>query len=180
MVPIKWLAIESLTNRIFNSSTDVWSFGVFMWELFTLMEVPYAELTDDNLLGRLKSGYRLPRPRYANRALYDIIVRCWIKDPRQRPRFDELAQQLRALLPAQMAQKFVDMNTRFIQANIEDGRDSGDYLDGLLSATNALSAEALPMLPLRNDATNNSHEYSPLPTLDGYTKMYPVLHNNEF
>lgn len=65
-LPYKWLAIESIEDRVFNSTTDVWSFGVVMWELFTLGKVPYSGLNAaDSLHSKLKEGYRMEKPEYA-------------------------------------------------------------------------------------------------------------------
>lgn len=66
MLPFKWLAIESISDRVFNTHTDVWSFGIVLWELFTLGKVPYPGMkADEELYFKLKDGYRMEKPGFA-------------------------------------------------------------------------------------------------------------------
>lgn len=60
--PIKWLAIESLQHKTFSASSDVWSFGVLLWELTTLAQQPYLEIDPFEMAAYLKDGYRLAQP----------------------------------------------------------------------------------------------------------------------
>ena len=64
-LPMKWMAIESIENMVFSTKSDVWSFGVVMWEFFTLSETPYSDIETYDLLRKLLGGYRLKRPTYA-------------------------------------------------------------------------------------------------------------------
>lgn len=64
-LPFKWLALESITDKIFNTYTDVWSFGVVMWEFFTLGKVPYPGMNVELLYHELEKGYRMEKPNYA-------------------------------------------------------------------------------------------------------------------
>lgn len=69
-LPFKWLAIESIGDQIFSTYSDVWSFGVVMWEFFTLGKVPYPGMdADQSLYFKLKDGYRMEQPEFANREL---------------------------------------------------------------------------------------------------------------
>ncbi|KAF0300066.1 Proto-oncogene tyrosine-protein kinase receptor Ret [Amphibalanus amphitrite] len=61
-VPVKWMAIESLEDHVYTSKSDVWSFGVLLWELITLGSNPYPGVTPERLCHLLKSGYRMDRP----------------------------------------------------------------------------------------------------------------------
>ena len=69
LLPVKWMAIESIENMIFSTQSDVWSFGVVMWELFTLSETPYSNIQSHNLLQKLLEGCRLNRPMYATKEM---------------------------------------------------------------------------------------------------------------
>lgn len=66
-VPIKWMAIESIRDRLFSTQSDVWSFGIVLWEFFTLAETPYPGMQPEIQYQRLIQGYRLEQPKYATR-----------------------------------------------------------------------------------------------------------------
>lgn len=104
-----------------------------MWELFSLGQVPYADVPTDKMQPRLEDGHRLLRPRFATQALYEIMRECWYAEPEHRPRFEVLERRLGDMLPEDVAQEFVDMNDQYMQVNIAEGRDKGDYLSVLLA-----------------------------------------------
>lgn len=65
-LPIKWMAVESLTHKVFNTRTDVWSYGVTVWELFSLAATPYPGVElDETFIDRLLAGYRMDKPKHA-------------------------------------------------------------------------------------------------------------------
>ncbi|GFU10550.1 tyrosine kinase receptor Cad96Ca [Nephila pilipes] len=96
-LPIKWMAPEAIEKQKFNIFTDVWSFGVLMWEVFKLGKEPYPEIKNSNVLQFLKLGYRLEQP-HCSKEWYDIMYACWHKYPRSRPSFKELVQKIEAVL----------------------------------------------------------------------------------
>ncbi|GFQ90232.1 tyrosine kinase receptor Cad96Ca [Trichonephila clavata] len=96
-LPIKWMAPEAIEKQKFSTFTDVWSFGVFMWEVFKLGKEPYPEIKNSNVLQFLKLGYRLEQP-HCNKEWYDIMYACWHKYQRSRPRFEELVKKIGAVL----------------------------------------------------------------------------------
>lgn len=89
-LPVKWMAIESLSNGIFNEKTDVWSFGVTLWELMTRGVRPYAVVDNWDMERYLKSGRRLPQPLYCPTQLYKIMRLCWSINPDDRPLFSNI------------------------------------------------------------------------------------------
>lgn len=98
-LPIKWLALESLESQVFSTYTDVWSFGIVLWEFFSLAKVPYPGMDlHPNFLKKLKDGYRMEKPTYANQDLYDIMLECWNVRPESRPLFHELENKFGVLL----------------------------------------------------------------------------------
>lgn len=76
-MPVKWLALECLQDRIFSTQSDVWSFGVVMWEIFSLGQVPYPGVEyDESFVAKLEKGIRLEHPRYATYALWVVPLSC--------------------------------------------------------------------------------------------------------
>ena len=92
-LPIKWLSLEALIDRIFSEKSDVWSFGVLMYEVFTFGEIPYATMNNDELVMFLKSGARLELPNNMDVGLYEIMLSCWREDLKERPTFVELEEK---------------------------------------------------------------------------------------
>ena len=89
-LPIKWLALESLIERIFSEKSDIWSFGVLMYEVFTFGQIPYDPMNNDELLVFLQANGRLDRPNNITDELYEIMYSCWYKDIEKRPNFAQL------------------------------------------------------------------------------------------
>uniref|UniRef100_A0A2H8TWQ5 receptor protein-tyrosine kinase n=1 Tax=Melanaphis sacchari TaxID=742174 RepID=A0A2H8TWQ5_9HEMI len=97
-LPIRWMAPESLHYSIFTYKTDVWSFGVLMWEIVTLGSTPYCTMGAREVMRRVREGYRLDKPAHCRSELFRVITKCWAADPSKRPTFAELKQELGALL----------------------------------------------------------------------------------
>ncbi|XP_054724069.1 tyrosine kinase receptor Cad96Ca-like [Uloborus diversus] len=97
-LPIRWMAPESLFDNIYTTKTDVWSFGVLLWEIVTLGSTPYPGLSANEVIRRVRDGHRLEKPDHCRREMYNIMFYCWDKDPTQRPTFGELVNLLDRLL----------------------------------------------------------------------------------
>ena len=91
---VKWLALESLMYYIFTEKSDVWSFGIVLWELVTLGSQPYAGLDNYEVVPYLETGKRLPRPLRCPDDLYNIMQSCWLPLREDRPSFDVLVHKL--------------------------------------------------------------------------------------
>ncbi|RXM30968.1 hypothetical protein EOD39_7382 [Acipenser ruthenus] len=89
-VPIKWMALESILQRIYTHQSDVWSYGVTVWELMTFGSKPYDGIPANEIAGVLEKGERLPQPPICTIDVYMIMVKCWMIDADSRPRFREL------------------------------------------------------------------------------------------
>lgn len=90
-MPIKWLALECIQHRVFTSKSDVWSFGVTAWELFTYGQRPYETVRAKDVPELLEKGERLPQPNICTIDVYMIMIKCWVLDAESRPSFIELA-----------------------------------------------------------------------------------------
>ncbi|XP_012061723.1 PREDICTED: tyrosine kinase receptor Cad96Ca [Atta cephalotes] len=97
-LPIRWMAPESLYDNIFSVKSDIWSFGVLIWEIVTLGSTPYPGLAAAEVMRKIKEGYRLDRPEHCKRELYNIMYYCWDKDSACRPSFAELVNLTESLL----------------------------------------------------------------------------------
>lgn len=86
-LPVKWMAPESLEKGIYNHKTDVWSYGVLLWELMTRGVTPYPEVDNWDIVNFLKQGRRMQQPSYCPDELYDVMLHCWQDDPKRRPSF---------------------------------------------------------------------------------------------
>ncbi|VDM16444.1 unnamed protein product [Hydatigera taeniaeformis] len=95
--PVKWYAPESIYYKTFSTASDVWSFGVCLWEMFSLGEHPYAEQDSFEVLRQLEEGVRLPQPRLASDEVYDVMLDCWAYAPEARPKFAHLLAIFRHL-----------------------------------------------------------------------------------
>ncbi|XP_034038301.1 epidermal growth factor receptor [Thalassophryne amazonica] len=89
-VPIKWMALESILNRTYTHQSDVWSYGVTVWELMTFGTKPYDGIPASDIAGILEKGERLPQPPICTIDVYMIMVKCWMIDANSRPHFREL------------------------------------------------------------------------------------------
>ncbi|XP_071499004.1 tyrosine-protein kinase RYK-like [Diadema antillarum] len=92
--PVKWMAVESLVHRNFSHASDVWSFGVCLWELVTLGQTPYMDLDPFEMATFLKSGYRMPQPPSCPDELFNLMACCWALLPQDRPKFSQLCAAL--------------------------------------------------------------------------------------
>lgn len=95
--PIKWYAPESVYFGKFTSKSDVWSFGVTLWEIWTFGELPYDDLAGREVLELIDKGERLTQPPNCPRAVYEVMWSCWIYEPENRPSFSALHDRLKAI-----------------------------------------------------------------------------------
>uniref|UniRef100_A0A3Q3VZH3 Receptor protein-tyrosine kinase n=1 Tax=Mola mola TaxID=94237 RepID=A0A3Q3VZH3_MOLML len=96
-VPIKWMALESILHRKFTHQSDVWSYGVTVWELMTFGAKPYDMIPAREIPDVLEGGERLPQPLICTIDVYMIMVKCWMIDPDSRPRFKDLVMDFTAM-----------------------------------------------------------------------------------
>ncbi|EEB10677.1 cAMP-dependent protein kinase catalytic subunit, putative [Pediculus humanus corporis] len=117
-LPIRWMAPESLVYSVFTHKSDVWSFGIVMWEIVTLGSTPYPNMGAREIMRRVRDGYRLERPNHCKPEFYRLISHCWSHDPNKRPDFSELRKDLGNLLedPSRDG-SYVDLD-RFAEDNL--------------------------------------------------------------
>ncbi|KAI4885350.1 hypothetical protein NFI96_014323, partial [Prochilodus magdalenae] len=117
-LPLKWMAPEAIFDKIYTTQSDVWSFGVLMWEIFSLGASPYPGVQiDEEFCCRLKDGTRMRAPEYASSEIYQTMLDCWDGEPLQRPTFTELVERLGDLLQASVQQEgkhYIPINTALL------------------------------------------------------------------
>ncbi|XP_078513253.1 vascular endothelial growth factor receptor 1 isoform X2 [Lissotriton helveticus] len=129
-LPLKWMAPESIFDKIYTTKSDVWSYGVLLWEIFSLGASPYPGVQiDEEFCNRLKEGIRMRAPSYATPEIYQTMLDCWNSDPTERPRFVDLVERLGDLLQASVRQ------------------DGKDYLPVNTSITNIACTGCSPTSP---------------------------------
>ncbi|NXO25117.1 PGFRA factor, partial [Cisticola juncidis] len=90
-LPVKWMAPESIFDNLYTTLSDVWSYGILLWEIFSLGGTPYpGMMVDSTFYNKIKSGYRMAKPDHATNEVYEIMVKCWNSEPEKRPSFYHL------------------------------------------------------------------------------------------
>ena len=108
-LPVKWMAPESLTEMVFSSQSDVWSFGVVLWELFSLGQTPYPGMGFNELIRELQGGYRMDKPQFATNEIGQLMAACWKADPNERPTFNQLQEALSEQLETSVSQYYLSI-----------------------------------------------------------------------
>ncbi|XP_078362132.1 uncharacterized protein LOC144646418 [Oculina patagonica] len=93
-LPVKWMSPEAINDGVFTTKSDVWSYGVVLWEIATLGGFPYPGIRNSELMRQLRRGYRMEKPDTCSEEFYQLMTRCWADDPDERPTFTELCQDL--------------------------------------------------------------------------------------
>uniref|UniRef100_A0A286XJA5 Ephrin type-B receptor 1 n=1 Tax=Cavia porcellus TaxID=10141 RepID=A0A286XJA5_CAVPO len=93
-IPVRWTAPEAIAYRKFTSASDVWSYGIVMWEVMSFGERPYWDMSNQDVINAIEQDYRLPPPMDCPAALHQLMLDCWQKDRNSRPRFAEIVNTL--------------------------------------------------------------------------------------
>ncbi|KAM8734852.1 ephrin type-B receptor 5 isoform 1-T1 [Acanthopagrus schlegelii] len=97
-IPVRWTAPEAFQHRKFSSASDVWSFGILMWEVMSYGERPYWDMSNQEVMKAVADQYRLPAPHNCPAALHSMMLQCWQADRGDRPAFDSLLSSLDRLI----------------------------------------------------------------------------------
>ncbi|XP_063335019.1 fibroblast growth factor receptor 1-A-like isoform X3 [Pelmatolapia mariae] len=114
-LPVKWMAPEALFDRIYTHQSDVWSFGVLLWEIFTLGGSPYPGVPVEELFKLLKEGHRMEKPSACPQELYLMMRDCWHAVPSRRPTFQQLVEDLDRTVSIMANQEYLDLAVPLIQ-----------------------------------------------------------------
>ncbi|XP_069868994.1 ephrin type-A receptor 5 isoform X12 [Dipodomys merriami] len=138
-IPIRWTAPEAIAFRKFTSASDVWSYGIVMWEVVSYGERPYWEMTNQDVIKAVEEGYRLPSPMDCPAALYQLMLDCWQKERNSRPKFDDIVNMLDKLIRNPSSLKtLVNASSRVSNLLAEHGslgsgayRSVGEWLEAI-------------------------------------------------
>ncbi|XP_021421245.1 fibroblast growth factor receptor 2 isoform X2 [Oncorhynchus mykiss] len=108
-LPVKWMAPEALFDRVYTHQSDVWSFGVLMWEIFTLGGSPYPGIPVEELFKLLKEGHRMDKPGNCTNELYMMMKDCWHAISSHRPTFKQLVEDLDRILTLATNEEYLDL-----------------------------------------------------------------------
>lgn len=129
LLPVRWMAPESLKDGIFTSLSDVWSYGVVLWEMATLAAQPYQGLSNEEVLRYVLNGRVMEKPEDCPDRLFELMQKCWRYRPKQRPTFKEILEELVPELDPSFAHKsyfFSDENKQDSLEYIEEGDEDMD------------------------------------------------------
>ncbi|XP_023668243.1 fibroblast growth factor receptor 3 isoform X2 [Paramormyrops kingsleyae] len=146
-LPVKWMAPEALFDRVYTHQSDVWSYGVLLWEIFTLGGSPYPGIPVEELFKLLKDGHRMEKPANCTHELYMIMRECWHPVPLQRPTFKQLVEDHDRVLSMASADDYLDLSVPFEQYSptCPDSSSSCSSGDDSVFAHDSLPEE--PCLP---------------------------------
>ncbi|XP_028670363.2 hepatocyte growth factor receptor [Erpetoichthys calabaricus] len=113
-LPVKWMALESLQTHKFTTKSDVWSFGVLLWELMTRGAPPYSDVNSFDITVFLMQGRRLLQPEFCPDSLYSVMIECWHPRPEQRPSFSELVSRISSIFSSFIGEHYILLNTTYV------------------------------------------------------------------
>ncbi|XP_068085907.1 fibroblast growth factor receptor 3 [Anabrus simplex] len=109
-LPVKWMAPEALFHRVYTTQSDVWSYGILLWEIMTLGGTPYPSVPSvEKLFQLLRSGHRMEKPPCCSLEIYMLMRECWSYQPNERPMFGELVDDLDRILTITANEEYLDL-----------------------------------------------------------------------
>ncbi|XP_017684659.1 PREDICTED: proto-oncogene tyrosine-protein kinase ROS isoform X1 [Lepidothrix coronata] len=139
LLPVRWMAPESLIDGVFTNHSDVWAFGILVWETLTLGQQPYPGLSNTEVLHHVRSGGRLESPNNCPDDLCDLVTRCWSQEPHNRPTFSYIHAKLQEIRHCQLSFTHYleekEASTGVINQAFEDNETPYADSDSVLSAT---------------------------------------------
>ncbi|XP_036409962.1 platelet-derived growth factor receptor alpha isoform X1 [Megalops cyprinoides] len=117
-LPVKWMAPESIFDNLYTTLSDVWSYGILLWEIFSLGGTPYPGMVvDSSFYNKIKSGYRMAKPEHASSDVYEMMMKCWNSEPEKRPSFHSLSETVASLLPSEYKKSYERVNHDFLKSD---------------------------------------------------------------
>ncbi|XP_054980520.1 vascular endothelial growth factor receptor 3 [Sorex araneus] len=144
-LPLKWMAPESIFDKVYTTQSDVWSFGVLLWEIFSLGASPYPGVqVNEEFCQRLKEGTRMRTPDLATPAIRRLMLSCWSGDPKHRPSFSELVDVLGDLLQGRGQQEDDEASAPCGSQSLDEDDDGDSFLQASTTALHVARADHDP------------------------------------
>ncbi|XP_016897429.2 macrophage colony-stimulating factor 1 receptor 2 isoform X2 [Cynoglossus semilaevis] len=164
-LPVKWMAPESIFECVYTLQSDVWSYGVLLWEIFSLGKSPYPNVpVDSKFYKMIKDGQHMTAPDFASAEMYQLMKQCWSLEPRYRPTFKTIGQIIRRLLPS-TSDMTAHQSHKVTYTNVdvcrEEDEEAGDESRGGAELCDDENEEQEPMMK-----NFYQHFQSSLPTPD--------------
>ncbi|KAL2095213.1 hypothetical protein ACEWY4_009932 [Coilia grayii] len=148
-LPVKWMSPESIFDCVYTVQSDVWSYGILLWEIFSLGKSPYPDMmVNSRFYKMIQDGYQMSQPDFAPPEMYTIMKMCWSLEPTQRPTFSEIGKRVERLLPDQPHQQY-----RNLQEALEESEAEAEELcecpavcEGGYEPASEQSAEEQPLM----------------------------------
>ncbi|XP_068732550.1 uncharacterized protein [Montipora capricornis] len=119
-LPVKWTAIESLLYGICTTQSDVWSYGIVLYEIFTIGGKPYPDIQGRRIPYMLKDNYRMPQPVHLDDEIYALMCECWQNDANDRPTFEAISSTIRRLQRCHKEIIYMNVYDDNLYGNVED------------------------------------------------------------
>uniref|UniRef100_A0A8C2JCX0 receptor protein-tyrosine kinase n=1 Tax=Cyprinus carpio TaxID=7962 RepID=A0A8C2JCX0_CYPCA len=179
-LPLKWMAPESIFHNLYTTLSDVWSYGILLWEIFTLGGTPYPDLPMNELFySALKRGYRMAKPSYASDDIYEVMRKCWDEKFEKRPEFSFLVHTLGDMLSDGYKKRYSQVSDSFLKSDHPAVARVKPRVPSPFPGTLDLSPNPTPRPQVNRDIADAPHnEYIipiPDPKLGEETQDGPVL-----
>ncbi|NWQ75487.1 EPHA4 protein, partial [Columbina picui] len=163
-IPIRWTAPEAIAYRKFTSASDVWSYGIVMWEVMSYGERPYWDMSNQDVIKAIEEGYRLPPPMDCPIALHQLMLDCWQKERSDRPKFGQIVNMLDKLIRNPNSLK---------RTGSESSRPSTALLDPSSPEFSAVVSVSDWLQAIKMERYKDNF------TAAGYTTLEAVVHMNQ-
>ncbi|XP_061758118.1 macrophage colony-stimulating factor 1 receptor [Nerophis ophidion] len=140
-LPVKWMAPESIFDCVYTVQSDVWSYGILLWEIFSLGKSPYPSIAVDSRFYKMvKRGYQMCQPDFAPPEIYAIMKMCWHLEPTERPTFSRVSQMIQRQLGQQEQMMYQNVDQQLQVTEVED-RDATECCEDPFERSCELSEE---------------------------------------
>merc|ERR1719193_1054776 len=141
-IPVRWTAPEAIAFKKFTSSSDVWSYGIVMWEVMSYGERPYWNWSNQDVIKAIEGGYRLPPPMDCPEAIYTLMLDAWQKERGQRPKFGKIVQSMdRLIRQPEILRKLTNNQTNLIDSS---NSSSGASLSAAFPSSASSTSSSAP------------------------------------
>ncbi|XP_035989059.1 macrophage colony-stimulating factor 1 receptor 2 isoform X2 [Fundulus heteroclitus] len=161
-LPVKWMAPESIFQCLYTVQSDVWSYGVLLWEIFSLGKSPYPNvIVDTNFYKMIKDGHHMEQPEFASNEMYHLMKLCWSLEPTHRPTFKTIGQLISRILPL-ANDTLPDPRDQVMYKNIDESRPEDEQEEVRGRTLKRKEEEQVFLLTDRRDNHEGGEEREPM------------------